>query len=845
MKIAEFIRESVLRARMQQAGVLVVYDADRRYREQCFDLATEKVRVIDTSESSIESRETALFALRDLAQPQSSVEGILVYVPANRPLTEEQKQADPFAIFSQCGAVFPQDDGDDYISLCLRAKPDHATEVRQVFANSSEGPPFAVIDAIGGGVGWPQLTATLDAESGREILLALMVPNETQRTSLKEQDGWIQEARDFLRITVGLSLKTRGKTWIALADELWRYMLFSEFVFDLPCELPSTLIGVPQAPVEARPIIEDICELLRTNPKSCSVYIERAEAIESELNLLELCGAIADLGERDTFPFEERTFLRIAIVGIVTGDTDATRRMLARQKSSVWLGKGESQAQWDLVRAGLSLVEACDDFERQLPSHSRSQTELIDFYLDCLREADRLQREFEQAVGDYLDQYDLMHELIRKARSQYSQLAEKVQTAFMKRIEESGWPPQGRLANAEVFDRFVAERLKESGRKVAYLLVDALRYELGVALEKMLTEDGPVELLTAYAQLPTITLVGMASLLPGARAGLALELENDNLVPKLENVPVGNVAQRMNVLSRRYGDRFSEMPLNDFVRGKPKVSDTVDLLVLRSTEIDSQLESNPETALSLIPGTLKLIRVALHKLRSLGFREAIIVTDHGFFLNAQAEAGDVCLKPQGSWSVNAHDRMMMGAGSSDSHSVVITAEKLGIRGDFAQVAMPRTMAPYRSGHLYFHGGASLAEAVVPVLVARLDTHDSSEPRQVAVKLTYKNGATKVTTFLPVFEVMLVNDDMFSQDLSLEILLEAQDAKGNVVGEPRPGNDVNPATRTVTLLPGQRKQIALRMDDDFRGKFSVKAINPTTLALASKGSELALETDYTE
>jgi hypothetical protein len=39
--------------------------------------------------------------------------------------------------------------------------------------------------------------------------------------------------------------------------------------------------------------------------------------------------------------------------------------------------------------------------------------------------------------------------------------------------------------------------------------------------------------------------------------------------------------------------------------------------------------------------------------------------------------------------------------------------------------------------------------------------------------------------LPVIEVILVSDDMFSQDMSVEILLEAQDSKGNVVGEPRP------------------------------------------------------------
>lgn len=842
MTIAEFIRESVLRPRLKQSGCLVVYDADKRYREQCFDLAADKVRVVDASESSIESREAALLALREVGQPKTPLEGVLIYVPAKRPETDERKQADPFALYAECGAVFPQDDGDEYLSLCLRARPDHATEIRQVFATSTSGPTFAVIDAIGGGVSWPQLRAILRVESGREILAALLAPTASQTEALRGQDGWVQEARDFLRATLGLSVKTRGKTWSALADELWRYVLFSEFVFDLPVALPETLKGVPHAPMEARPIVEDVCDRLRSDPKSRAVYIERAESTEAELNLTDLCGAIEDLGERDTFPFEERTFLRTAIKGIVTGDTDATRHVLTRHKSSVWLGKGESQAQWELVRSGLSLVESCEDFERQLPDHARSQAELIDFYLGSLRESDRLQREFEQAAGDFLDQHGLMHEVISQARARYRRLAEKVQGVFVKHVETTGWPPTGRLANADTFDRLVADRLKESGRKVAYLMVDALRYELGVALEKLLAEDGPVELRAAYAQLPTITLVGMASLLPGARTGLTLSLESESLVPKLAGAPVSNVPQRMSVLAKRYGDRFAEMPLNDFVRGKSKIAETVDLLVLRSTEIDSQLESNPETTLGLIPGTLKLIRVALHKLRGMGFKEAVIVTDHGFFLNAQAEAGDVCVKPQGKWSVNAHDRMMLGDGTADGHSLVVGAEKVGIRGDFSQVALPRSMAPYRAGHLYFHGGASLAEAVVPVLVARLDTAAHTELRKVVVELSYKNGAKRITTRLPVIEVILVADDMFSQDMSVEILLEAQDNKGNVVGEPRPGGDVNPATRTLTLMPGQRKQIALRMDDGFRGKFSVKALNPTTLAAYSA---LAIETDYTE
>ena len=841
MSIAEFIRESVLRPRLKKAGCLVVYDADRRFRELCFELAADKVRVVDTSESSIESRDAALRALREVGQPKAPLEGVLIYVPAKRPETDEQKQVDPFALYAECGAVFPQDDGDEYLSLCMRAKPDHTTEIRQVFAGSPAGPTFAVIDAIGGGVSWPQLRAILRVESGREILLALLVPSASQTIELKAQEGWVQEARDFLFAALGMSVKTRSKTWLALADELWRYLLFSEFAFDLPVELPDPLKGVPYAPVEARSIIEDVCERLRSDPKANSVYIERAEVIEADLNLPDLCSAIENLGERDTFPFEERTYLRMAIKSIVSGDTDTTRRVLAHQKDSVWLGKGESQAQWALVRASQNLVEACEDFERQLPEHARSQAELIDFYLGSLREADRLQREFEQSAGDFIDQHGFMHAVISQARSRYRHLAEKVQDVFIKHIETAGWPPTGRLANADVFDQLVADRLKERGRRVAYLMVDALRYELGVTLEKLLAEDGPVELQAAYAQLPTITPVGMASLLPGARTDLTLSLENDSLVPKLAGAPVGNVPQRMSILAKRYGDRFSEMLLNDFVRGKPKIAETVDLLVLRSTEIDNQLESAPETTLSLIPGTLKLIRVALHKLRGLGFKEAVVVTDHGFFLNAQAEAGDVCVKPQGKWRVNAHDRMMLGDGSADGHSLLVSAEKVGIRGDFSQAALPRSMAPYRSGHLYFHGGASLAEAVVPVLVARLDTAAHAERSKVLVELSYKNGAKRITTRLPVIEVILVAD-MFSQDISVEILLEAQDSKGNVVGEPRPGGDVNPATRTMTLMPGQRKQIAMRMDDEFRGKFSVKTLNPTTLATYSS---LPLETDYTE
>jgi len=841
MGIATFIRNNILQERLK-AGCLVVYDPDLRYRDICLSLAMDKVMVVDATESSIESREQAQQALQKLGTQPPELNGLLIYIPTKAPITDEQKQVDPFSLYAECGAQFPNPaaDSDEYQNLCLKAKPEYSAELRRIFKDDPS-PSFAVIDAVGGRLNFPQLRATLKAESAIDILLALLAPTDAQQQALKASDRWVSEAKEFLKTTIGLNLKTRGKTWSPIADELWRFALFSEFVFDLPISLPDSLQGVPHASSQADIMINEVCDRLRNDQRLQSQYIDRAEAIEAEMNLLAACREIDDLGSRDTFPFEERTFLKRAINGLLQNDLDTPRKLLSQHERSIWRGKGENQEQWLLLQAALSLISVCEDFDRQLPDYSRSQDTLIDFYIGSLREVDRRQREFEESVSSATTSRDLLDPVITAARSRYRRLIEQVQTLFTRHLEKGNWPPPGRLMNAGVFDRFVAPRMGEKGYRVAYLMIDALRYELGVELEKLLTDIGSVELHPACAQLPTITPVGMASLLPGAQDELTLEYEKDTLVPKLNGITVANVSQRMDILRRRFGDRFAEMLLKDFINKKTKVDSTVDLLVLRSTEIDNQLESDPENTLSLIPKTLKLIRAALTKLSELGFREAIVVSDHGFFLNAQAEAGDVCQKPQGNWLYNAHDRLLLGNGSPDNHNLLLGTDKLGIRGSFTQAALPHTMAPYRAGHLYFHGGASLAEAIVPVLVVRFKVGTEVGFEQFQVELTYKNGAKRVTTRLPVIDVSLSPGNLFSQTLNAEVLLEAQDANGNVVGEPRPGNDVNPATRTITLAPNERKQIILRMDPDFEGKFTVKALNPKTLTAYSS---LNLETDYT-
>jgi hypothetical protein len=107
MTIKSFIQDEVLLPRLKENGLLVVYDPDQRYRELCAGIATETTVVVDAGQSSIEARDLAMATLQKIGRMDSEIEAMLVYIPARPPLTDEEKQHDPFALYTVCGSVFP------------------------------------------------------------------------------------------------------------------------------------------------------------------------------------------------------------------------------------------------------------------------------------------------------------------------------------------------------------------------------------------------------------------------------------------------------------------------------------------------------------------------------------------------------------------------------------------------------------------------------------------------------------------------------------------------------------------------------------------------------------------
>lgn len=839
MTIREYIKNHVFSHRAQEHGVLVIYDPDRRYRDITMSMAADQCRVIDAAQSVIEQREAATEALMELAEGR--IHQLVIWVPAVQPEDNEGKQRDPFSTFSEIGSVFPRGDGDDYASVCRKAKPDHVPEINRLFAEGE--PSFEMVDALDQGGGWPKLKTLLGANSAKEILLGILSPKPEQEEALKNDPTWVSEAKEFFNRSLGLKLKTKGQLRQSIAEELWRALLFSEFVFDSAGDIPVSLATVPRVSQEAKSLVYDVCDELRKHEDRKEVYKTNAEEIEQELALINHSRGMTRIGERDTFSFEERLHLQQFVGLALNGQHDKAREVGENRKKSFWYNQDERLPEWSLALRALELLEVAGRLS--VPKFPTLEA-IIHGYAMTWRDLDRHHREMEQSVNQWQGDHDGLEALVSRARSDYFKSVEALQAEFIRLLEIEGWPASGGqlLWNCQLFSKVIAPAL-DAGERVAYFQVDSLRYELGVELEKQLSDKRQVSLQTVCAQLPTYTEVGMASLMPEAESALRLSLKDGVLVTTLAGNIATTPALRFAYLQSRKGDQCWDIGLEELIGAKkPKVADKVRLLVVRSRHLDTIAHGTPQEAFQMIPALVRQIIRGLSKVADLGFTKAVIATDHGFVLFHEQEAGNVAPRPSGNWLIEK-SRCLLGQGKPDSANLVMKRGELGIPGDFEDFATPRTLVPYSRGKIYYHEGISLQECVLPCLSVRLEAADKKVKKREPVRLTltYKQGKTdRITSQRPVVDLSWPQDELFDAEAGIEVAVEASDSKGNIVGWVGAGQSINPATGGVQIKPGSALAVGLKMAEDFSGNFTVRVLDPETNVLLA---ELKLKTGYLE
>lgn len=822
MKIQDFIAEH-LKGRLEEARSLVVYDPEGRYHDLVLAMAEDRIAVVDGCPSTILGREAALDAWLRMGTDDRL--RLLVYLPIPAPVSERDIRDNPYQIFALGGGVFPAGQNESYDALCRQAAPDLSPRIDALF--ESETPDFETVNhLLAGGANWPQLKRRLKAESAAEILTAVLSPTPEQETALVADAAWVPEFRTFFSTVLGGELHTRSQSYPALRDEAWRFILFSEFVLDLPGDPPEALGDVPRASARYADLVFTVCDRLRAAENHQQAYLEAAEAVAEDLKIEARAAGIMELGERDTFAFEERVYLQVFADAIRMGEFDEAARLAHQRRKSIWIKqRGERDQLWTVAERARELLMCVRDLQGEMGGVGRTAGDLFAFYRDRFRLADRRHRDFEQAVADTYGEHDVLDGLIEQARRGYFRAAESLQARFLEAVAEEGWPVSGQIRHGEVFDRFVSPWLKER-KKVAFFMVDALRYELAAALDAELSERWNTELAAVCAQLPTVTAVGMAALMPGADGKLRLVKEKDELVPHVQGERVLLPKDRLRFIQRMYGDRCAARNLDELVTKKRIVlADTTQLLLVKTTDIDQFGEINPLEARRLIPRLTRKIIAGVNRIRKLGFDHAVIATDHGFVLFDEQQAGDGVAKPPGDWRM-AKTRCLLGKCAVSENVRVFSKSDVGIDGDFEDYVVPRSFGTFVKGHPYAHEGLSLQECVLPVVHVDFGRESAETAKPPAeISLSYKGGKTdRITTRRPMIQV-----SMFAAlfDEPVEFQLEAESEDGTVIGETASSPDVNPATGMVTIRPRDVIKIPLKMNEDFHGRFSVKALDPVT------------------
>lgn len=320
----------------------------------------------------------------------------------------------------------------------------------------------------------------------------------------------------------------------------------------------------------------------------------------------------------------------------------------------------------------------------------------------------------EQLFKEEIDFPSKLQRVRARLRRGYLRAVDQIGAAFSELLAADtskilAMPSTGEVAMAE---------LQRQKGPAALVFLDACRFDLGQRLAEMLNQGEPALRATvtaAAAPVPSITELGMALALPITRDKLRVMLNANgkNFVVQAEGFS-GTLAQaddRRNWLKECLDvkEHLGIDEVLDSDKLKP-ASKTRRLVAIYGQELD---QHDGQLQLTGADDHLGRYVQAIRRLRDAGYHRVIVVTDHGFFhwqpdeheIEEQKPAGDLLWQSR---------RAMVGRNLSHPHAV-----RLPVPCSDLEAMVPRSMNAFRTyGQLgFFHGGATLQEMIVPVVVA--------------------------------------------------------------------------------------------------------------------------------
>ncbi|MFO0590903.1 MAG: PglZ domain-containing protein [Polyangiaceae bacterium] len=812
-RILDLIQKE-LRDALDLRRVVVIYDPEGAL-STVFDAFEEPgVAKVDARRSMFAARRMADERWGALTHPdvdQRDCKGLLIYVPWPRGQRDEERQREPFEPYALLGRSFGDGQAHALDSFARRAIPERAAEIDRLFAERRK-PTLEQLEALGEQRGYPMLKQALGTEDPTDVGAQLIA---TPSLFERHRSAAGVESDLFRLLGEAFGFDAAGAK-ADLSSAFARWALFSEFAFDVDDRVPESVRAVPRAGARHKEAVYRLCDRLRGMEESREAYFAAAEKVERALGLGSLAEDVSPWGRRDTFASEDVASLRFVVSECMAGRLSSARETLDLRKKSIWLHQTERNERWQLATRCLELLEAEQTWRARSPTTAASAEKLVHSYTAAeggLWRVDRCYRWMERAESSCADKA-LLEPLVRHTRAVYRGAVDGAQTVFLEVVARDGWPA-GPLPQVQVFARQVAP-LVEAGGRVAYFLVDALRFEMGRDLGQMLEKLGSVRVDAASSVVPATTPFGMAALLPGAEAGLGCVIDRGELVPSLGGKRTAGVDDRTARFRERFGDRFVDLRLDDLLEASDaelrRRLGKATLLVIRSEDIDNVGERlNAPVARRLLSSILDDLLAVTQRLVRAGVLRLVFAADHGFMMLREVPAGDKVTEPAGEWVLRKRRSRVGTAAAVSAEGVrILPATALGLNGPVKDVALATGFRVFTEGATYFHEGVSLQECVVPVVTLEakpVATTAGAGPAHVEIL------AKRDQIHSRAFGVKLKLSSLLESTMDVRVVVMTARSR-RPVGKATDCDALDPATGLVRLQVGVEEHVSLRIDEDF-------------------------------
>ena len=372
---------------------------------------------------------------------------------------------------------------------------------------------------------------------------------------------------------------------------------------------------------------------------------------------------------------------------------------------------------WTILSEILKILELLYNFEDDIRSGIGEIDNIIRLYeKNSWWKIDNLYRKIQES---YIDVDDFILNLVKIVDRQYIY-------EYLKPLNEE---VANYLENKNIIDSsidlqidFWKKHISNSDKQTAIIVVDALRFEMGKELFNKLDDLECKKITPLISSLPSVTEFGMSSILPNDSTNLRVIHKND----KVEiydgnfNEPLNNKKERVKYfLNQAYElglvkelNQVVDMPAenisNEF-RNKSRI-------IIYSSDID-EAGHIEDSSIQMFPGILSKIESCIKKIYAAGIERIVVVADHGFILTSGMEDWMKINLSKDVDNITKKRRYSISKNKVQGNYITKTSHELNYDGNL-NFNFPRGISIFsaKGGTKFYHGGISVQEMLVPVIV---------------------------------------------------------------------------------------------------------------------------------